>query len=65
MNANKRFKGESNETEKLYEVMKESGAKADVERPLLTMDINIRIELIEFKIFPYYGPIDKHENLVL
>lgn len=46
MNANKQYKGESNETEKLYEVMKESGAKADVERPLLNMDINVWIDLI-------------------
>ena len=45
--------------------MKESGAKADVDRPLLNMDINIWIEMIEFKIFPYYGPIEKKENLVL
>jgi len=45
--------------------MRESGAKADVERPLLNMDINIKIETIQIKIFPYYGPIDKKENLVL
>lgn len=45
--------------------MKESGAKADVEWPLLNMDINIRIDKIQISIHPFYGPIDKDEALVL